>query len=318
MRRAMSVETGTVKREKAVPVSDQSAYRDLAPTAKTFTERRMPAGNNSDSWPPPATPEAAASLVWVVRIGGLLATAFAAAISAQTLYRLGRLLGLPAATAWLLPGAVDLCAGVCIWTAARLPAGHRGRRAASVYATIALIITVCCNALFHAITLGQWTWQDDSLMVVSALPPIIVEMLLHLQTIVTGGHHAAVAVESPDVRDRDREREPAASPASTPATASDDRDLENAIASADGRTTRVRWVEVATPVYRNLANAVGRRPQADELRDALAAETDRLITAGQLAPCYGEPSLSAAKRVRTWVEADHPALAPLHLVGTAA
>jgi hypothetical protein len=304
----------------------------------------MPAGNNSDSWPPPATPEAAASLVWVVRIGGLLATAFAAAISAQTLYRLGRLLGLPAATAWLLPGAVDLCAGVCIWTAARLPAGHRGRRAASVYATIALIITVCCNALFHAITLGQWTWQDDSLMVVSALPPIIVEMLLHLQTIVTGGHHAAVAVESPDVRDRDtaaiatanasptlaialpladvrdrdREREPAASPASTPATASDDRDLENAIASADGRTTRVRWVEVATPVYRNLANAVGRRPQADELRDALAAETDRLITAGQLAPCYGEPSLSAAKRVRTWVEADHPALAPLHLVGTAA
>jgi hypothetical protein len=138
-------------------------------------------------------PNAPNSLIWVVRIGGMVALACAAAISAQTLFRLGRLLTFPPETAWLLPAALDVCAGVCIWTAAVLPAGHPGRRRATLYATLALGFTVISNVLYHAITLGEWTWQDDSLMGVSALPPFVVEILLHLQMIVTGGHGAKAA-----------------------------------------------------------------------------------------------------------------------------
>lgn len=154
----------------------------------------MPAANDKavpkkrkDKDPAPV-PKVPASAILVARIGGTLAMIPAAAISAQTLFRLGRMMNLPPSIAWLLPAALDIYAVTSIWVGFQVPEGHKARTSAIWNARFALALSVVCNALSHALDLAGakhgWSRRDLALTLVSALPPIVVERLLHLQTMI--------------------------------------------------------------------------------------------------------------------------------------
>lgn len=285
---------------------------------------------------------------------GLLAVLFAAGISAQALYALGLLIGLSPWTAWMLPGAMDLYAFESTRVASRVPARHPSRSWAVWNARLALSFTVAGNALFHALHLAGshrgWTNTDIALTAVSAIPPVIVERFLHLQTKINAPSGAAAGAPETARTAADRSQTPKRSTAqsetpershTTPdangATAHTDRsqapaandhtpvanDTENARDETEtersngaptGRPTTERWIEVGRPVYETLAAALGRRPPEKAYRDALAAEADRLIAAGLLPAYYADPSVPAAKRVRAAVEERFPGLARLRPV----
>jgi len=134
----------------------------------------------------PPIPEVDESVRREARNVGLVAVLFAAGISAQALYSLGLLIGLSPWTAWMLPGAMDLYAFESTRVASRVPARHPSRSWAVWNARLALSFTVAGNALFHALHLASghrgWTDTDIALTAVSAIPPVIVERFLHLQT----------------------------------------------------------------------------------------------------------------------------------------
>lgn len=92
----------------------------------------------------------------------------------------------------------------------------------------------------------------------------------------------------------------------------------NQSANVDANTgempTTDRWVEVAEPVYRKIKDETGSRPAETAFTEALSAEVDRLIAAGDLSPRYASPSKGTAKRIRTEVEQRFPELAPLRIV----
>lgn len=285
---------------------------------------------------------------------GLLAVLFAAGISAQALYALGLLIGLSPWTAWMLPGAMDLYAFESTRVASRVPARHPSRSWAVWNARLALSFTVAGNALFHALHLAGshrgWTNTDIALTAVSAIPPVIVERFLHLQTKInassgtapTATATARVAAERSqtpkrsDAQNETPERshttpDPNGSTARTDrsqATAAADRtpiangteatrdetETERSNGAPSGRPSAERWVEVGRPVYETLAAALGRRPPEKAYRDALAAEAARLIASGDLPAYYADPSVPAAKRVRAAVEERFPGLARLRPV----
>jgi len=163
------------------------------------------------------------------RIGGTIALLCAAAISAQTLFALGRLIGLSPWTAWLLPAALDVYAMTATRVAFQVPVGHTARDKAIWNARVALFFTISSNCLYHAMHLAKghhnWTASDWALVGVSALPPIVVERLLHLQSIVNSGTVPAAPEEASGSRKEsaagngsaDRKQRPEA-PASTPAS----------------------------------------------------------------------------------------------------
>jgi hypothetical protein len=183
---------------------------------------------DKNSAPAPAIPKEA---IRDSRIGGTVALFCAAAISAQTLFALGRLIGLSAWTAWLLPAALDVYAMTATRVAFQVPVSHDARNKAIWNARVALFFTISSNCLYHAMHLAaghhRWTPADWALVGVSALPPIVVERLLHLQSIVnTGGAPVAVEAETgnwkpstPTSTSNGAERQPAPE-ASASATAS--------------------------------------------------------------------------------------------------
>lgn len=152
------------------------------------------------------------------RIGGTISLLCAAAISAQTLFALGRLIGLSPWTAWLLPAALDVYAMTATRVAFQVPVGHEARAKAIWNARIALLFTISSNCLYHAMHLSKnntsWTASDWALVGVSALPPIVVERLLHLQSIVNSG--AAPAPVEATAEEGTGSRKPS-TPASAPA-----------------------------------------------------------------------------------------------------
>lgn len=285
---------------------------------------------------------------------GLLAVLFAAGISAQALYALGLLIGLSPWTAWMLPGAMDLYAFESTRVASRVPARHPSRSWAVWNARLALSFTVAGNALFHALHLAGshrgWTNTDIALTAVSAIPPVIVERFLHLQTKINASSGATTTApetartaagrsqgpkrsnaqnETPErsrptpdtngTTDRtDRSQSTAAidrtAIANDPEPDRAETDTERSNGTATGRPSTERWVEVGRPVYETLAGTLGRRPPEKAYRDALAAEAARLIAAGQLPAYYADPSVPAAKRVRAAVEERFPGLARLRPV----
>lgn len=154
--------------------------------------------NPKQTQPVPTVPD---DIKREARIGGTIALLFAAGISAQTLFQLGRLIGLSPWTAWMLPGAFDIYAFESARVASRVPVGHHSRGWAVWNARLALSFTVIGNALFHALYLSAhghgWSKRDIALTAMSAVPPIIVERLLHLQTKVNDdgpATHAATSV----------------------------------------------------------------------------------------------------------------------------
>lgn len=142
--------------------------------------------------PPPVVPSAA---VAVAKWGGTVALVAAAAMSVQTLYSLGRILGYAKWNAWLLPTSLDVYAATAIWVGHRVPAEHKARKTATANARIALVLTVSANGLFHLLNLPGVRlphWVSITLLVlVSALPPFVVERILHLQMTVSVGRTEA-------------------------------------------------------------------------------------------------------------------------------
>lgn len=158
------------------------------------TQNRSAKKAAMNSEPVPAVPAAA---IRDSRIGGTISLLCAAAISAQTLFGLGRVIGLSPWTAWLLPAALDVYAMTATRVAFQVPTGHRARSKAIWNARVALLFTTGSNCLYHAMHLAanhtKWTAADWALIAVSALPPIVVERLLHLQSIVNSDATATVA-----------------------------------------------------------------------------------------------------------------------------
>jgi hypothetical protein len=259
--------------------------------------------------PPPKVPRSA---IIVARIGGTLAMIPAAAISAQTLFRLGRMMNLASSIAWLLPAALDIYAVTSIWVGFQVPEGHPARKSAIWNARFALALTVICNALSHALNLASmkhgWSRQDLALTLVSALPPIVVERLLHLQTMIATGEGADSATAGKGADDRrqnevptrpaDADKTPAVptpTPAQTPTatingtTARADKTADIIDLSAAGDAVRrslPAWVELALPLYRHHVKTFGSGPTAPQLATLLGE-------AG-----HGQPGKSRARDVR--------------------
>lgn len=131
----------------------------------------------------------------VLRNGGTAALVCAAASSAVSLFWLAILVGWPPALAWLLPASLDVYAGTSLYVGYRLPGAHPAANTARRNARFALALSVACNGIYHALVLfgAEWPyWVHDSLLVaVSALPPVVVERLLHLRSKIGNGHAAA-------------------------------------------------------------------------------------------------------------------------------
>lgn len=165
-----------------------------------------------NSAPSPAVPE---DVIRKVRRGATVAMLLAAGISARTLFQLGEIIGLPKEFAWMLPGAFDVYAYTSATVAASIPAVHPARRWAVWNARVALTFTMVGNSLVHALYLmshGQkWTGTDYALVAVSAIPPIIVERLLHLQTKIAAEAPSTVATPATPAA-----ATPAARPTATP------------------------------------------------------------------------------------------------------
>jgi hypothetical protein len=148
------------------------------------------------------TPPVPRDVLRVLRHGGTAALVCAAASSAVTLFWLAVLVGWPHQLAWLLPASLDVYAGTSLYVGYRLPTGHPAAASAARNARFALSLTVGSNGLYHALTLfgSAWpVWVHDSLLVaVSALPPVVVERLLHLRSIVgTAAVDAGPVVAAP-------------------------------------------------------------------------------------------------------------------------
>jgi hypothetical protein len=136
-----------------------------------------------------------------LRRGGAAALVCAAASSAFSLFYLAILVGWPKQLAWLLPASLDVYAGVSLYVGYRLPSRHPASVSARRNARLGLGLSVACNGIYHALVLfgGAWpVWVHDSLLVaVSALPPIVVERVLHLSSKVGSGPVAALAQDRP-------------------------------------------------------------------------------------------------------------------------
>jgi hypothetical protein len=294
---------------------------------------------------PEPIPDVDESVRTEARAVGLVAVLFAAGISAQALYALGLLIGLSPWTAWMLPGAMDLYAFESTRVASRVPARHPSRAWAVWNARLALSFTVASNALFHALHLASghrgWTNTDIALTAVSAVPPVIVERFLHLQTKIN-----ATAVRAPAATDNtppltvDTDKRQTAATDNTPqpetgnpggnrtdntAPPATDKPranrqtpaakaTDNTVNAGGEQPTTKRWVEIGKPVYEAVKAATGKRPAEGPFTEALAAEVARLIAAGQLSAVYANPSPSTAKRIRGEVETKFPHLAPLRPV----
>ena len=166
----------------------------------------------SNPSPAPHNPDAdrlavPGSAVLVARLGGTAALLAAAAISASTLYRLGLCVGLVPTTAWLLPAALDIYAACAIFTGYRIPPENPARGAALWNARGALDLPVGCNALEHVLSLAgtviSSAFRDGLLVGVASLPPLIVERLLHLQTLLVQGRAVGPPLEPTSVKEKD-------------------------------------------------------------------------------------------------------------------
>lgn len=249
-----------------------------------------------DTTPAPPTPTVPTTAIRVAKWGGSVALVAAAAMSVQTLYSLGRILGYAKWNAWLLPASLDVYAATAIWVGHRIPAEHGARKTARTNARTALLLTVCANGLFHLLNLPNVhlpNWISVTLLVVvSALPPFVVERILHLQMSVSTGHAEAAAVKpesdnAKPVNDKPTAVSPEPSTAtgnpgksSTQTVNGNSEPIGNgqsdkkpvgkpkpATKTSDGNSVSADEAHVAAtlPIYRQLLAETGRRPSAPKL-----------------------------------------------------
>ncbi|WP_194906264.1 hypothetical protein [Catenulispora rubra] len=248
--------------------------------------------------PPTNPPMAPPSAVLIARIGGTAAELAAAAISAHTLYHLGGQLNLGPFTAWLLPAALDAYAFTALAVGYSLPANHPGQKPVLRNARLAFAMTLGCNALDHVLQkvgdLIDPTARDLLLAAVATLPPLVVERLLNLQSLLAD-HRSARAdqlpTESPSLLDQ--------------AGGVDSETSPDQVAQPHKRPD---WTSLGCEVFAELADRLGRRPSGRQFQAALALHVEDLIAADRLPSGTRAPSLSSVKRVRAAIEsyvADH-------------
>ena len=266
----------------------------------------------------PALASTPASAVRVARIGGAIAEAAAAAISAHTLYHLGGQLDLGPWTAWLLPAALDVYSFTALAVAYSLPSKHPGQRIVLRTARLAFAMTLGCNALDHFLAkagrLVDPTVRDLLLVAVATLPPLVVERLLNLQSLLVG-HRTTPTVhdtmEQPGLGHDGRPMGQGAL-AHRPHTAQvehdrspheDQRPMATASHTVVKALSRLDWTTQGAAVFAELSAQLGRRPSAREFQQGLAIQTKTLIAEGRLAAGSRPPSITTAKRVRAALEA---------------
>jgi hypothetical protein len=268
---------------------------------------------------------APADVATVLRIGGTAALACAAASSAVSLFWLAILVGWPIALAWLLPASLDVYAGTSLYVGYRLPVTHPAAKSARRNARFALGLTVACNGIYHALVLFSSAWpywiHDSLLVLVSALPPIVVERLLHLRSKIgheaqaaSGSGSAAPAVTPLPVRAPGNGKTPAAAtgtrggnenPAAAPALPPTRPGIEGAPAAVEpgntrgpdggnedggnvvaingnGRLSLEAWATIALPLFREHAREHGEPPTANTLVTLIrAAHPDLRVPASE-------------------------------------
>lgn len=241
----------------------------------------------------PTTPTSA---VRIARIGGTIAELAAAAISAHTLYHLGGQLGLGRAAAWLLPAALDTYAFTALAVGYSLPADHPGQKPVLRNARLAFGMTLGCNALDHVLQkvghLIDPTARDLLLAAVATLPPLVVERLLNLQSLLAD-HRSVRADQLPADPPSFPDQQDAADQAGTPDVVALER-------------PRPDWSSLGDQVFADLADQLGRRPSGREFQAALAVQVEDLIAANQLPNDARVPSLSSVKRIRAAIESRVP------------
>lgn len=268
----------------------------------------------------PAPPVVPGAAVAVAKWGGTIALVAAAAMSVQTLYRLGRILGYAWWNAPLLPASLDVYAATAIWVGHRVPAEHPARATARANARIALALTVGANGLFHLLNLPDVHlphWITVTLLVlVSALPPFVVERILHLQMTVSAGRAEAHA-DKPEIANDKADAKPEATTptaktAEPPTRTANDNQAPAAnrqpgkpavakpTANANptgGDNASAEDVHAAAmlPIYDQILEKTGKRPTAPALVEAV--------------PGVNTPS--RAKQIREIVETRwHPEMKP--------
>jgi hypothetical protein len=240
------------------------------------------------------------SAVRVARVGGTLAELAAAAISAHTLYHLGGQLELGHATAWLLPAALDTYAFTALAVGYNLPTDHPGQKSVLRNARLAFAMTLGANALDHFLQkagrLVDPTVRDLLLVAVATLPPLVVERLLNLQSVLVG--HRGQAVDQQNSR-----------PAVTGVSCHTDVLSPNPSSvipvpdGSDSASGRPDWFEVGREIYDDLGARLGRRPTGREFQSALAEHGRGMIDQGRLSADARPPSVTTAKRIRAALEA---------------
>lgn len=236
----------------------------------------------------------------------------AAALSAPTLYLLACLIGYPPQLAWLLPASFDGYAGTSIWVGRRIARSHPAAKAARRNARMALVLTIAGNGLYHLLVLAGNSiprpMHIGLLVIVSSLPPFIVERLLHLNAIANGSGSGSVAAPAAnrDTTTRQRAATPTAvaAPALVPAPGSEAAvDPAPAVAhppalpaptatpgrqasgseggtvtniTGSGRRSPEDWAKLALPLWHRHVGATHRTPTATELCALLRHEYTEL------------------------------------------
>ena len=236
-----------------------------------------------------------------------------------TSYHLGGQLHLGPAAAWLLPAALDTYAFTALAVGYSLPLSHPGREALLRNARLAFALTLGCNCLDHFLVkagrLVDPTVRDLLLVAVATLPPLVVERLLNLQSVLVGVRTAPYdhpGDESSETRADGRPMGQGTLARNSTMARSTIPDWPESASdqSPDGTIQVVKavqrpdWTTIGARMFGELSADLGRRPSAREFQAALAAEAKVLIADGLLAAGARPPSVTTAKRIRAALEAD--------------
>jgi hypothetical protein len=238
----------------------------------------------------------------IVQIGVTFALLCAAALSAPTLYLFARLIEFPSALAWLLPACLDGYAGTSIWFGSRVAVDHPAHRSAKRNARLALAMTVGANGGYHLLILAgsmlpPWV-RIVLLVVVSSLPPFIVDRLVHLNTLASGTADGTLDAAAADTQAPTKQRRPetptaprtadviGATASGTPPTKVPPTTVAVADETADGTDTVIDFgaasaaarlniadrAAAALPLYRQYVRANKVKPSAPQLAEILERE----------------------------------------------
>lgn len=154
-----------------------------------------------------AMPALPPNVIRIVRIGIPISLLATEALSFQSLYSLGLLVGWSVALAWLLPVALDVYAAVstAVWQA--IPDDHEASKPAARNARFAICLTEGGNALNHLASAGGNSAHMIMVLGVSALPPLIAERLLRLAAFLPKPEPEAVPEAEP-IADVEPDAEP--------------------------------------------------------------------------------------------------------------